>query len=115
MRRIGIWVGEIAIILLFIGVTLLVLFTLIAEVVAWFTIGNFFDLFHGWELLKGTGENTAGALSQDVATIFVAAASILIAVSTIVQAHFTRVQDRVSSFPKNYFSRVSISTSLEKT
>lgn len=114
LRRIGIWVGEIVIILLFIVVTLLVLFTIIAEVVAWFKIGNFFDLFHGWGLLKGTEENTAGALSQDVATIFVAAASILVAVSTIVQAHFTRVQDRVSNFPKNYFSWISISTSLER-
>lgn len=114
LRRIGICVGKIAIILLFVGVTLLVLFTIIAEVVAWFKIGYFFDLFHGWDLLRGTDTDTTGALSQDVATIFVAAASILIAISTIVQAHFTRVQDRVSSLPKSYFSWISISSSLEK-
>lgn len=113
LRRIGIWLGEIIGIVLFIGVTLLVLFVVIAEVVAWFKIGRFFGLVRGLKLLQGSVKETAGALSQDVATIFVAAASILVAVSTIVQAHFTRVQDRVSNFPKNYFSWVSISTSLK--
>lgn len=113
LRRIGIWIGEITIIMLFVVVTLLVLFVIIAEVVAWFKIGVFFGLSHGWELLRDTEKDAAGALNQDVATIFVAAASILVAVSTIVQAHFTRVQDRVSIIPKNNFSWISISTGLK--
>lgn len=113
-RRIGIWLGEVSIVILFVIVMLAMLFVAIAEVVSWLKTGSFFDLFYGWDLLREKDKSTDNILSQDVATIFVAAASILVAISTIVQAHFTRVQDRVSSLPKNYFTWISISTRVDQ-
>lgn len=43
-----------------------------------------------------------------IPTIFVASISLLLAVLTFVQSHYSRIQDRAMMFPKNYIDVVSI-------
>lgn len=78
-------------------------------------IEEFFDIWRVWEhwecmrlMYKSENFQTNGY----VPTIVGASASLLITMTTIIQSHFNRVQDRVINFPKNCIDEISIGLSI---
>lgn len=85
-------------------------FVLIAYIVVCLEKGRLISPVSEWKYLwcwyRGIGKNRDAA--GYIPTIFVASISLLLAVLTFMQSHYSRIQDRAMNFPKNYIDAVSI-------
>lgn len=74
-------------------------------------IGKILDVWRiwkHWECMKLWYKLDHFQTEGYVPTIVGASASLLITMTTIIQAHYTRAQDRVMGFPKNYINEISV-------
>lgn len=77
--------------------------------------GYRFDLFkfvESWNRVKSWYEVCKSDTQGYIPTIVVASASLLLTMTTLAQAHYSRVQDRAINFPKNHIDVVSIGRDL---
>lgn len=103
------WLG------LFIGAFSFLAYIVIACVIIYLETGYRFKLFkfvESWNRVKSWYEVCKSDTQGYIPTIVVASASLLLTMTTLAQAHYSRVQDRAINFPKNQIDVVSIGMDL---
>lgn len=103
------WVG------LFICFFACLAYIVIGSVTMYLETGYRFNLFNplkSWNKVKLWYEVAENDTKGYIPTIVVASASLLLTLTTLAQAHYSRVQDRAMNFPKNHIDAVSIGIDL---
>ena len=109
LRRIWANIEKCLVGILFFSACVALAYILFAYIVLCLEEGKVFNPVSEWRCL-GRWYNRCGNhdTSGYIPTIFVASISLLLAVLTLGQSHYGRIQDRAMAFPKNHIEMVSI-------